>query len=344
MSDFQNKIFVCSHCGMENSVEDTLAKAEYERARADIEAKLRAEYSEDMASLQRKVEAREIEANSLKEINAEQIQSQIELALAKQKSELQGKHLLDKELLKNENESLKRNIEELGQRSNQGSVQAQGEAGETFIEDVLHKNFPYDSVKEIGKGHRGADCLLTVSAGQVCNSILIESKVTKNWDNKWLPKLRTDMERENAVFGVLVSDALPSTKSSAFNDGNIWICGFHEFTPITIALRQGLDQLNRFKLARGAAENTAQEALDFLTSPRFVSNMEGMLAPLVQLREQLSAEKRAFDKQWRIRENNINKMFNSAALLHGDLISIAGENIPEISMLPSVHNILPEEK
>ena len=52
MSDFQNKIFVCSHCGMENSVEDTVAKAEYERARADIEAKLRAEYSEDMASLQ----------------------------------------------------------------------------------------------------------------------------------------------------------------------------------------------------------------------------------------------------------------------------------------------------
>ena len=94
-------------------VEDTLAKAEYERARADIEAKLRAEYSEDMASLQRKVEAREIEANSLKEINAEQIQSQIELALAKQKSELQGKHLFDKELLKNENESLKRNIKEL---------------------------------------------------------------------------------------------------------------------------------------------------------------------------------------------------------------------------------------
>ena len=62
---------------------------------------------------------------------------------------------------------------------------------------MLHKNFPYDSVKEIGKGHRGADCLLTVSAGQVCNSILIESKVTKNWDNKWLPKLRADMEREN---------------------------------------------------------------------------------------------------------------------------------------------------
>ena len=59
--------------------------------------------------------------------------------------------------------------------------------------------------------------------------------MTKNWDNKWLPKLRADMERENAVFGVLVSDALPSTKSSAFNDGNIWICGFHEFTPITIA-------------------------------------------------------------------------------------------------------------
>ena len=39
--------------------------------------------------------------------------------------------------------------------------------------------------------------------------------MTKNWDNKWLPKLRADMER-GAVFGVLVSDALPS-QSSAFN-------------------------------------------------------------------------------------------------------------------------------
>ena len=329
---------------MENSLEYHEVKAEYERARADIEEKLRVEYSSEMASLHRTIEAREIEAASLRDINAEQVQSQIELALAKQKSELQGKHLLDKELLKNENETLKRNIEELGQRSNQGSVQAQGEAGETFIEEVLKKTFPYDSVKEIGKGHRGADCLLTVSAGQVSNSILIESKVTKNWDNKWVPKLRADMERENAVFGVLVTNSLPSTKSSAFNDGSIWICGFHEFTAITIALRQGLDQLNRFKLSRGAAENTAQEALEFLTGPRFVANMEGMLAPLVQLREQLSAEKRAFEKQWRTRENAINKMFDSAALLHGDLISIAGENIPEISMLPSVNNLLPEEK
>ena len=62
MSDFQNKIFVWSHCGMEHSVEDTLAKAEYERARADIEQSCALSILR-IWSLQRKVEAREIEAN-----------------------------------------------------------------------------------------------------------------------------------------------------------------------------------------------------------------------------------------------------------------------------------------
>ena len=161
---------------------------------------------------------------------------------------------------------------------------------------------------------------------------------------KWLPKLQSDMERVNAAFGILVSDVMPAGRSRAYLEGNIWVCGFHEFLGITGAIRQGLDQLNRLKLSRGSAETTAQEMLDFLTSPRFKSIIESMLTPVAQMREQLSSEKRAFEKQWRIRENAINKMYDAAALFHGELISIAGENIPEISTLPSVSHLIPEEK
>ena len=83
---------------------------------------------------------------------------------------------------------------------------------------------------------------------------------------------------------------------------------------ITGAIRQGLDQLNRLKLSRGSAETTAQEMLDFLTSPRFASIIENVLSPVTEMRDQLTAERRAFEKQLRIRESAINKMFDSATL------------------------------
>ena len=56
-----------------------------------------------------------------------------------------------------------------------------------------------------------------------------------------------------------------------------------------------------------------------------MSNMEGHVSPSSAAQRAAFCREEGFDKQWRIRENNINKMFNSAALLHGDLISIAGK-------------------
>ena len=345
MSVTSNKSWICANCGHENSFHGTSVSMHLENHKKNIEALVRAELAEEVESLNTKIRAKEIEAESLKKINHDQVQSKIDLALARASSELNAKFLLDKQSLKNENEQLKKDIAELGKRTVQGSVQAQGETGEKLIEELLRVNFPFDRVQEVGKGDRGADCLLVVSAGRISSSLLIESKVTKRWDGaKWLPKLSADMERENATLGILVSDAMPAGKTSAYLEGNIWVCGFHEFIGITGAVRQGLDQMNRLRLSRGTAETTAQEMLDFLTSPRFASIIENMLTPVAQMREQLSSEKRAFEKQWRIRENAIDKMFESAAIFHGELTSIAGENIPEISALPSVSHLIPEQK
>ena len=66
---------------------------------------------------------------------------------------------------------------------------------------MLHKNF----LRSCKRNRKGASwCRLPFDGKRWAsvNSILIEGD--KNWDNKWLPKLRTDIERENAVFGVLL--------------------------------------------------------------------------------------------------------------------------------------------
>ena len=50
-------------------------------------------------------------------------------------------------------------IEELKRKSEQGSMQLQGESQETLLEDILKENFPFDIVLEVGKGVEGADCI-----------------------------------------------------------------------------------------------------------------------------------------------------------------------------------------
>ena len=101
--------------------------------------------------------------------------------------------------------TLKRQIEALRQKSQQGSMQVQGEAAETLLEERLDRAFPADAIEAVGKGVRGADCLQRVARS---GTILWESKRTRAWSNDWLPKLRDDMRAAGADVAA-VSEARP---------------------------------------------------------------------------------------------------------------------------------------
>ena len=78
---------------------------------------------------------------------------------------------------------MKKQVEELRRKAEQGSQQAQGEALELELEEVLKTAFPFDMIEPVPKGIRGADVVHKVNnqLGQYCGSILWESKYTKNW-------------------------------------------------------------------------------------------------------------------------------------------------------------------
>jgi len=56
-------------------------------------------------------------------------------------------------------DGMKRTIDELKRKSEQGSVQLQGEAQEAELDDLLRSAFRYDVIERIGKGKDGADVL-----------------------------------------------------------------------------------------------------------------------------------------------------------------------------------------
>ncbi len=102
---------------------------------------------------------------------------------------------------------LRREIDNLKRKSEQGSQQLQGEVLELELEDILGRAFPGDTLEPVPKGQHGGDVLHHVSdqRGQLCGTILWESKRTKNWSDGWLPKLRDDQRAARAQVAALVT-------------------------------------------------------------------------------------------------------------------------------------------
>jgi hypothetical protein len=97
--------------------------------------------------------------------------------------------------------SMQRQIEALKQKAEQGSQQLQGEAQELVLESLLAAKFSSDLVEPVPKGEFGGDILHRVvnAAGQICGTLLWESKRTKNWSEGWLAKLRQDQRAAKRI-------------------------------------------------------------------------------------------------------------------------------------------------
>src|SRR6476661_4349115 len=168
-------------------------------------------------SLQKKLlEERERLSNELRKIEEQKIaQKEIDFQLRLAEYE---KKMKDQEKLINE---MKRKVE-------QGSMQLQGEAQELALQDMLKSAFPFDVVCEVGKGVRGADCLLTIrnNFGQECGKIIFESKRTQNFGVDWIEKLKADKISVGADLAVLVTQTMPRDLDRFGEKEGIWVCTY----------------------------------------------------------------------------------------------------------------------
>jgi hypothetical protein len=71
----------------------------------------------------------------------------------------------------------------------------------------------------------------------------------------------------------------------------------------------------------------------YLTGPRFKLRVQAIVEAFVSMKEDLDKEKRAIQKQWAKREEQIERMIGATASMYGDLQGIAGKSIQEIEGL-----------
>ena len=126
----------------------------------------------------------------------------------KKSEDLRAKERKEDEIFKKRQ---KIKIEELTRQLKQKSVEVQGEVQEELIEDYLRDKFPNDTVEEVKKGAKGADCILTINNkdNEKLAQIYFESKDHKSFKEEWVSKLLSDMKDKNINYGVLITTAMP---------------------------------------------------------------------------------------------------------------------------------------
>ncbi len=232
-------------------------------------------------------------------------------------------------------ESLKKTIEELNRKSEQGSMQVQGEAPEVLLEEILHEAFPFDTIEEIRKGTEGADSIQTIrnSTAKVCGSIIYESKRTKNWSNGWIDKLKSDMRSRNADVAVLVTQVFPKGIDRFGEKDGVWVCTFSDVVAVASILRDTLLKIAEAKKFEENKGTKAQLIYGYLTSNEFKLQWNSIIEAYLSMKNNIEKEKVLAEKQWREREKQLYKIFKGATGFIGSIRGLGGMEIQELPSL-----------
>jgi hypothetical protein len=326
--------------GIEQQVKTKLEGEQAERFKL-LEAELN-EKQEQLKELNRaKTEVEQLKRNQ--EIMKEQITMEAEKALSVKLIEERDKikkleqdrtELTIKELQK-QLEDQRKLTEEMKRKQEQGSMQLQGEVMELAIEEWLMQQFPFDTIEEIKKGARGGDCVQIVNTPTrpKIGTIYYESKRTKEFHAAWIEKFKQDIRDRGADIGVLVTDVYPAGMDRLGLKDGIWICSYEEFKGLCKVLRESLITLGTAIATQENKGDKMSFLYDFLTSNTFKMQIEAIVDGFTQMQSDLESEKRSFQRIWKQREKQIEKVIINTVEMYGNIKGIAGSAVGDIKAL-----------
>ena len=231
--------------------------------------------------------------------------------------------------------ALNKKIDDLKKRAEQGSQQMQGEVLELALEERLSTKFVYDEIIPVPKGVHGGDVIQRVRSpsGQICGSILWETKRTKAWSGSWIGKVKEDQRRAEAEVAVIMSSALP-VEVQRFNQvEGVWVTDFDSALSLAEALRVQLISLANAKVIQEGQGTKMELIYEYLTGPKFKHRVEAIVEKFEDMRADLDKERKVMQRSWAKREAQIQGVIGSTIGMWGDLEGIAGKSMPEIDGL-----------
>lgn len=331
---------------------DRRVKEEREAIKAAALIEARQASAVEFQALEEKTKAQSAELTALKKEQLDLLNEKEKLAQAKADLELEAKKAIARERKRIEDEvkqreeeahrmkdrekdllleKMKEQVEELKRKMEQGSMQVQGEVQELELQELLEATFRQDTIEEVSKGANGADVLQHVHDrfGRHRGTIAYESKRTKAFSDKWIEKLKEDMQRHKAEVGVIVTETMPKDMPEMGVREGVFICTFREMRGLA-HVRDSVLRLAEVRAQEHNRDDKAQVLYAFFTSPEFKRRMQVIVQGYATMKQQLDAEKRLMQKQWAAREKQLDALVDSATELHGSILGIAGQAMEAI--------------
>lgn len=325
-----------------------------EKVKKQVEAKAALDLKDQLDLLQDQLKDREDALDKAREKERDLLREKRKLEDARKDIDLEVERKVDtmrkelEEKIKDEEESrfnllereYKKKLDaaenaakEMERKLRQGSVQLQGEILELKIEEDLAAAFPYDTIKGVKSGKRGADVIQEVCSHpeKPCGKILWEVKRAQNWSSKWLDKLKEDQIAEKAEHAVLATTALPKEAKDAISqiDG-IWV--IHESAVIVLAgmLRYSLLEVNKVKLANTGRDEKMDLLYNYLNSPQFAQKLRIIAEGFKKMDDGIIQERAAMERLWSRRKAEVERMLMSMAGIVGDLQGYSQTPLPQL--------------
>jgi len=316
-ADFENKLKLAEQNNKDNEEKLKLARQQ------------QLEFLKKEQELKNKEEELELSVQKLLQTEREKLSGEIrkleEQRIAAKETEFQ---LRVKELEKQLDDQ-KKLADEMRRKSEQGSMQLQGEVQELALEELLKVAFPFDIISEVGKGVRGADCIQTVrnNFGQECGKIIFESKRTKDFGNDWIEKLKADMRSQGADVAVIVTHALPRDMDRFGEKEGVWICSFAEVKPVVQMLRDGIIKISSALKSQENRGDKMHLLYNYLTSREFAEQWQAIREGFMSMKLSIQKERDAMEKLWKAREKQLDKVLLNAAHIRGSVDGISGTDV-----------------
>ncbi len=350
------QMITCPHCNQEFPLTQAVTHQLRETIGAELTQKWQSDHADELEDLKFQIETEKIKRKDAQQAEVE-IRKEHQLLLdEKEEWELVKQRELDAERdtirqktianyveqqqLKDREKdelikSLQEKINDLKQRAEQGSQQAQGEALELVIEDFLRDKFPFDKIVPVPKGVNGADIIQVVhdEYGQPCGSIIWETKRTKLWGNDWCTKLKEDKQIAKADTAILVSKALPKDVQNFAHVEGVWVTEYHFISSVATALRMSLIDISKVRRSSQDKGGKIEDLYNYLISPAFIERMHAIVEYFDDMKYDLEKEKKAIQTQWKKRETQIERVAQKTMDIRGALEAIIGQSVVEIDDL-----------
>lgn len=231
---------------------------------------------------------------------------------------------------------------EMKRKAEQGSQQLQGEVQEMAIEDVLSGLFPFDIVKEVPKGIKGADIIHVIRnrIGTECGTILYESKRTKSFSYDWISKLKNDAIQVKADVCIIVTEILPSDMENLGQYDGVWICSYSTFQSVIYVIRESLIRINDVIVSQSNKGEKTHALYEYLTGNEFAMQIGAIVEGFVSLKKTYDQERNSLERIWKQREKQLERILLNTNQFIGSIKGIAGVTLPNLKQIESAENLL----